>query len=137
MSRQENVPMHSGNWCGRIKSKQTVMRENIVTPSNSTRKLVQGATPKPEFQNMEYTIHQYMSKIFSFLQKKLGMSVSDATFSIQAYNATSCLVLSCFVFTRMLYGRRAALQIAHHIISSPLMHLVVVVVLTKSVFPSS
>ena len=34
---------------------------------------------------MEYTSHQYMSKIFQILQKRLEMSSSDATFSMQAY----------------------------------------------------
>ena len=37
---------------------------------------------KPEFQNMRYRNHQYLTKIFQFLQKKLGMSASDSTFSM-------------------------------------------------------
>ena len=56
--------------------------ERKFSISNSTRKL---AASSPELRNMEYTNHPYMCKIFQFLQKKLGMSVNDATFSTQAY----------------------------------------------------
>ena len=35
---------------------------------------MQGATPKPELQNMRYTNHQFMTKIFQFLQKSLGIT---------------------------------------------------------------
>ena len=35
-------------------------------------------------QNMRCTNHQYMTKIFQFLQKKLGMSAGYSTFSMEA-----------------------------------------------------
>ena len=53
--------------------------------SSSTRKLVQGATPEPEFQNVKFTNHQYMSKIFQCLRKKLGMAATHSTVSMEAY----------------------------------------------------
>ena len=37
---------------------------------------------------MEYTNHRYMGKIFQFLEKKLGMSAINATFSMDAYKTT-------------------------------------------------
>ena len=44
--------------------------------SNSTgiRRLVRAATPRTDFQNMKYTNHQHMTKIFHFLLKKLGVT---------------------------------------------------------------
>ena len=35
---------------------------------------------KPEFQYVRCTNHQHMTKIFQFLQKKLGMSAGYSTF---------------------------------------------------------
>ena len=55
---------------------QTDSDERKLSDSDSTRKL---DASSPELRNMEYTNHQYMSKIFQFLEKKLGMSASDAT----------------------------------------------------------
>ena len=40
--------------------------------STSTRRLVRAATPRTESQNMKYTNHQYMTKVFQFLQKEVG-----------------------------------------------------------------
>ena len=72
--------------CGRINSKQTVMRDNILTPQAQGNLLRDHQNRK----NMEHTNHQYMSKIFQFLQKKLEMSATNATFSMEAYN-TKCV----------------------------------------------
>ena len=73
--------MAAGNsWREEQLQKHTVMRE--YSNSNCTRKPVLGAS-KTEFQHMRYRNHQYMTKIFQFLQKKLGMSASDSTFSMQ------------------------------------------------------
>ena len=66
---------------------QTHRDEKELSNSNSTRRLVLGAS-SPELKNMAYTNHRYMSKIFQFLQKKLGMSESDSTFSMKAYKKT-------------------------------------------------
>ena len=60
----------------RSNSKNNVMRKHLLTPLS-----VQGATPQPEFENMRYTIHQIMTKIFQFVQKKLGIT---AGFSISS-----------------------------------------------------
>ena len=35
-------------------------------------RLVRAATPKTELQNMKYTNHQHMTKIFQFLQTEAG-----------------------------------------------------------------
>ena len=51
--------------------------------SNSSGQAVQSATPKIEFQNMEYTIYQHMTKIFQFLQKRLGITESYSTLSME------------------------------------------------------
>ena len=56
----------------------------ILGNSAIRRKLVLAATPRTEFRNMRYTIHQYMMKIFQFLQKKLGITAGYSTFSMQA-----------------------------------------------------
>ena len=60
--------------------------ENVdeVHGQTSTRKHVQTATPRTEFQNMKYTTHQYMTKVFQFLQKKLGITAEHSTFSMEA-----------------------------------------------------
>ena len=49
---------------------------------------------------MEYTNHQYMSKIFQFLQNRLGMSASDATITMQAYK-TNVLTWRMFMSSLM------------------------------------
>ena len=45
---------------------------------------MQGVTPRIEFQNMEYTNHQYMTKIFQLLQRKLGSTAGYSSFSMEA-----------------------------------------------------
>ena len=45
--------------------------------STSSRRLVRAATPRTEFQNMKYTNHQYMTKVFHFLQKKLRITAAQ------------------------------------------------------------
>ena len=61
----------------------------LVNPGNvdqrqgsqtSRRRLVRAATPRTEFQNMKYTNHQCMTKVFNFLQKKLGITAGYSTF---------------------------------------------------------
>ena len=54
--------------------------ERELSNSNCTRKPLLGATSKPEFQNMAYTNHQYMTKIFQILQKKFGITAGYSTF---------------------------------------------------------
>ena len=79
--RQENA-QNSDSW------KQDDQEES----SNSTSKmrLVRTATPRTQFQNMKYTIHQYMTKISQFLQKKLGIAAGYSTFSMEALK-TKCV----------------------------------------------
>ena len=62
---------------------------------------------KPEYQNMRYTNHQYMTKKKKpplpppqFLQKKSGMSASDATFSMQAFKI-NVLIWGMFMSSSM------------------------------------
>ena len=49
-------------------------RDQESSNSTSTMRLVREATPRTEFQNMKYTNHQHMTKVFHFLLKKLGMT---------------------------------------------------------------
>ena len=78
--------------------------------SNSTRRL---AASTPELKNIEYTNHQYMSKIFRLLQKRLGMSVSDATFSMQAFE-TNVLIRGMFMSSSM----KAAIHLGPNYLSN-------------------
>ena len=61
---------------------QTESDKRKYSDSKSSRKL---AAQSPELKNMEYTNHQLMSKIFQCFRKKLGMSATDSTFSMEAY----------------------------------------------------
>ena len=61
---------------------QTHSDEGKHSNSNSTRRILAST---PELRNMEYTNYQCMSQIFQFQQGRLGMSSSDAAFSMQAY----------------------------------------------------
>ena len=79
--RQEKVPQASRKLV-REDQNQTESDERNIRNSTGSRKL---AATLPELKNMEYTDHQYMSKIFQFLQKKLGMSANSATFAMQSY----------------------------------------------------
>ena len=54
----------------------------------------------PELRNKESTNHQYTSKIFQFLQKRWGLSASDASFSMQAYK-TKVLIWRMFMSSSM------------------------------------
>ena len=63
--RQENV-QSSNSW------KQ--FDQEKASYSACTRRVVGAATPRTEFQSMKCTNHQYMTKIFHFLQKKLGIT---------------------------------------------------------------
>ena len=76
--RQENVPAAAGNSM-REDQLQTHGDERKHSNSISTRRRVASTT---EMRKMECTNHQYMRKIFQFLQKRLKMSANDATFPI-------------------------------------------------------
>ena len=92
VNRQENVtPAHSK--LGQKHQTRAKSEEN----SSSTRKL---AASLPELKNMEISNHRYMEKIFQCLQKKLGRSAIDATFSMEAYKA-SVLIWSMFMASSM------------------------------------
>ena len=73
VKRQENA-QSSDSW------KQYNQEE--ASHSATTRKLVQAATARTEFQNTKFTNYQYMTQIFHFLQKKLGITEADSTFSM-------------------------------------------------------
>ena len=75
---------------------QTGSDEIKFSNSTSSRKL---AASLPELKNMEYTKHQYMSKIFQCLRKKLGIpATDDATFSMEPYK-TNVLMWGMFFGT--------------------------------------
>ena len=78
MSRQEKVVLASRKVEQKDQT-QAKSEENF----SSTKKL-DGS--KPEFKNMEFSKnHRYMVKIFKCLQKKLGWSALDSTFSLEAH----------------------------------------------------
>ena len=68
--------------------------------STGTRRLVRAATPRTEFQNMKYTNHQYMTKVFHFLQKKLGITAGYSTLSMEALK-TNVLTWRMFMSSSM------------------------------------
>ena len=68
-SRQEDAPTASRKLV-REDLLQTDSDERKQFNSNNTGKL---AASSPELRNVEYTNHQYMSKIFQFLRKRLGI----------------------------------------------------------------
>ena len=77
VSRQEKI-LQATRKLGQKDQTQIKSEEN----SPGTRKL---AARSPEFRNMEYTNHRYMEMIFQILEKKLGMSAINATFSMDSY----------------------------------------------------
>ena len=91
MTRQENT-QHSDSW------KQGDRKES--SDSTSTRQLVRAATPRTEFQNMKYANHQYMTKVFHFLQKKFGFTAGFSTFALEALK-TNVLISGMFMSSSM------------------------------------
>ena len=82
----------------RSNSKHTVMMRE-KTNSNCTRSPVLGAST-PELRNTEYTNHQYMTKIFQHLQKKLVITAGYAFVSMEALN-THGLIRRMFMSSSM------------------------------------
>ena len=87
--------------------------QRAPSDSNSSGQLVQGATPRPEFQNRKFTNHQCMTKIFQFLQKRLGITAGCSIFSTEALKnkCVDMVVCSCprwqtWMFTRARTSRR-------------------------------
>ena len=77
-SRQENTLMVSGNCWHEEQFQNNVMRKRFRTL------IAQGIFLRvrlhnTEFQNMGYTSHQYMTNIFQFLQKTLGITALYST----------------------------------------------------------
>ena len=95
VSRQENALIAEGNLCMEQLQKQRDLR--APSTSKSTRKPVQGATPRPEVQHMKYTDHQYMTKMFQFLRKKSGITEA---YSMEALK-TNVLIWSMFMSSSM------------------------------------
>ena len=90
--RQENAH-NSDSW------KQGDQEE--FSNSNITWRLVRAATPTAEFQNMRYTNHQCMTKIFHFLQKNLGFFFAGySTFSMKVLK-TNVLIWGMFMSSSM------------------------------------
>ena len=77
VNRQEKV-LQAARKLGQKDQTQIKSEENPP----GTRKL---AACSPEFRSMDCTNHRYMGKIFQNLEKKLGMSAINATFSMDAY----------------------------------------------------
>ena len=94
-SRQDNVLTAAGNSM-REDQLPTQSDEWKHSNSYSTRRLFAST---PELRNMEFKNHQYVSNIFQCLQKRLGLSASDASFSMQAYK-TKVLTWECSCLRR-------------------------------------
>ena len=82
VSRQEKALRAERNLC--MEQLQNQRDQRALSNSKNPRKPVQGATPRPEFQNMKCTNHQYTTKIPQFLPKKLGIAASYSIFSMEA-----------------------------------------------------
>ena len=87
VSRQEKSPQASRKLVLEDEN-QTESDEREHCNAKSSRKL---AASSPELKNLKFTNHRYMGKIFQCLQKKLGMSATNASFSMDAYK-TNVLV---------------------------------------------
>ena len=98
VGRQENALIEEGNLCMEQLQKQRDQR--ALSNSNSSGQLVQGATPRTEFRNVQYTNRQYITKIFQFLQKKLGITAGYSTFTMEALN-THVLIWGMFMSSSM------------------------------------
>ena len=100
---EENCPQSFGSLVNpagksmREDQHQTHSDEGKHSNSNSTRRILAST---PELRNMEYTNYQCMSQIFQFQQGRLGMSSSDAAFSMQAYK-TNVLIWWMFMSSSM------------------------------------
>ena len=81
-SRQENV-LQTTRKLVQEDQNQTESDERKYSNSTSSRKL---AASSPQFKHMDNTNHQYMSQIFQCLWKKLGISATNAAFSIDMVN---------------------------------------------------
>ena len=98
VSRQESALRAEGNLC--MEKLQKQRDERAPCNSNSSGQPVQGATPRPEFQNMRYTNHSYMTKSFQFRRKKLGIITGYSTFTMEALK-TNVLRWGMFMSTSM------------------------------------
>ena len=63
--------------------------------STRTRRIVRPATPRPEFQNRQYTNHQCVTKIFHLQQKNQGITEGYSTFSMEAFKTKLCSYGEC------------------------------------------
>ena len=98
VNRQENVTL-----AHRKLGQKHQTRAKSEDDSSSTRKL---DASLPELENMRFSNHRYMWKIFQCLQKKLGRSAIDATFSIESFK-TNVLMWGMF----MASSRKAAIHL--------------------------
>ena len=55
---------------------------------------------KKDFHNMRISNHQYLTKVFQHLQKKLGITTGHSTFAIEAIN-TNVLIWGLFMSSSM------------------------------------
>ena len=63
-------------------------------------KLVLAVSTKTDFQNMQITKHQYTTKVFQYLQKKLGITTSYSTFAMEALK-TNAFIWGSFMSSSM------------------------------------
>ena len=92
MNRQEMV-----NLTHRKLGRKDQTRANSEQDSSSTRK---PDALSPEMENLRFSKHRYMGKICQCLQKKLGRSALDATFSIESHK-TNVLIWRMFMASSM------------------------------------
>ena len=107
------VKLTQGNLCPEVEKSQVRRQERdqnsnpwkqdkreVSSHSIRTRNLVQTQTPRTEFEYMKYTNHQYMTRVFHFLHKKLGITAGHSTFSMEALK-TNVLIWGMFVSSSM------------------------------------
>ena len=92
MYRQEKV-----NLAHRKLGQKNQTRAKSEENSSCTRKL---DASSPELENMRFSNHRYVGKIFQCLQKKLGRSSLDAMFSIESYK-TNAMIWGMFMASSM------------------------------------
>ena len=98
LKRVDKIILHkqAGNWCQRIKTKQKVMREHILTPRAQRNLLHRHQSWKTWNAR---TIDTWV-RSFSVLEKKLGMSATNATFSMVA-DKTNLMIWRMFLISLM------------------------------------
>ena len=69
-------------WPQGTLGRKTKPEHNVEEDSSRTWKL---DASLPDLENMRFSDHRYMGKIFQCIQKELGRSAINATFSVESF----------------------------------------------------